>query len=198
MTKAPAYPGFDTSEKVCRRDGCDVVFRPTAPAAAYCSEDCKAEATRSQRRVTDKGKRERRRQRQATNGGPVKRMCALEGCDREFVPEHPRSSYCSPEHRVEATRIIKERNRAKARGEEPRPMPTSATQQAISQIDAAFDATGGEPVGLSRAEYVTHLWKRVNEDPDCPPHVYDRLERLLGVTTDEGSTMPGDGTGPIS
>lgn len=195
MTKQPAYPGFSTAEKVCRRDGCDKRFKPTAPADAYCSEDCKGEAIRAQRRRTDKGKRERARKRQKANGGPITRKCALEGCDREFKPETPRASYCSSAHRAEATRIIKARNRAKARGEKLPEMPTSATQQAIQQIDAAFEATGGEEVGLSTAEYVTHLWKRVNEDPDCPPHVYDRLERLLGVPPDEASTMPGDATG---
>lgn len=167
------------------------MFLPPAPAAAYCSAECRDEATRAQRRETDKGKRKRRREREEAerDGKPVTRTCALEGCDAEFVPATPRSSYCSTEHRAEATRIIKARNRARARGEIPPAMPTSATQQAVALIERADEATGGEPVGLESAEYIAHLWKRVNEDPDCPPHIYDRLERLLGLTSNR-STIP--------
>lgn len=185
---ASGYAGLQSVEKECRRDGCDVVFMPTAPAAAYCSLDCRDEAIRAQRRRTDRGKRKRARERQQRGAGPIKRTCALDGCDREFVPEHPRSSYCSQDHRNEATQIIKARARARERGEEPAPMVTSATRQAIDQINAAATATGDGPVALDAAEYIGHLWNRVQEDPDCPQHVFDRLERLLGVT-DDGSTI---------
>src|SRR5581483_231845 len=132
--KPPAgYTGFQPSEKVCRREGCTNTFTATAPATAYCSIDCRDEAVRAQRRRTDHGKRKRARERQERESGPIKRTCALDGCDREFVPEHPRSSYCSPEHRAEATHIIKVRARARARGEEPPHMVTSATREAIEK-----------------------------------------------------------------
>jgi hypothetical protein len=186
----PEYPGWVPKEKECRREGCSITFMPKAPAAAYCSIACRDEAVRGQRRVTDKTKRARRKQIELAEreGRPLTRTCALEGCDVEFVPEHPRSAYCSVEHRNESTQILKARSRARKQGKTPPLMPTSATKQAVELIDAAARATPGE-ASPEAQDYIAHLWKRVNEDPDCPPHVYDRLERLLGVTP-EGSTMP--------
>lgn len=182
--ETPQYPGWVPREKECRRDGCSEIFLPSAPAQAYHSAECRDEAVRGQRRITDKRKRRKRKEREeaARGGKPVTRECALEGCEEEFVPEHSRSSYHSPECRAEALRKQKRRSAHRV------PEPSPDTQQAIAEIDALEQRMGGRLPELGR-DYLILLWQRVQSDPACPPHVFDRLERLLGLPAEGGSTM---------
>lgn len=182
---ATGYPGWTPSERECRREGCTVVFMPGMPSQAYCSTECRDEATRAQRRVTDKGKRERRHKRLAeARGGPRVRVCALPGCGKEFEPPYPRSLYCSPEHTDAARRKSRRRS-------EQRPTVSADTRRVIEEIERLERELGGRLPDLAR-DYLVFLWKRVNEDPDCPAHVYDRLERLLGLPAVPASTIAPD------
>jgi hypothetical protein len=168
------YPGWIATPKQCRREGCGKTFMPKAPSQAYCGKFCLDEATRAGRRRTDKAWRAKR----AAQRGPLQRTCALPGCNNIFHPPAARSAYCCAEHRAEATRRIKHRSsNGNGNGK-----PTSATAAAVIQIEAADRAMNGQPVPAMAREYIASLWKRVNEDPNCPEHCFDRLERLLGLT----------------
>lgn len=175
------YPGWTPTERECRRDGCDVMFVPSMPSQAYHSIECRDEAVRAQRRVTDKGKRERRAKRLEEARGPRTRVCALDGCDVEFEPPYPRSLYCSPEHSDEAR--LRSRRRSQSRI-----AVSPDTRRVIEEIERLERELGGRLPELAR-DYLVLLWKKVNEDPDCPPHVYDRLEHMLGLPPARGSTI---------
>lgn len=179
------YPGWTPTERECRREGCDVRFVPSMPSQAYHSIECRNEAVRAQRRRTDKGKRERRKVRvEEARGGARTRTCALGGCEVEFEPPFPRSLYCSPEHSQEA--------RLKSRRRSERRLTVSAeTSRVIDEIDRLERSLNGRLPELGR-DYLVLLWQKVNKDPECPPHVYDRLERLLGLPAADGSTIADD------
>lgn len=184
--QVPQYPGWVPSEKECRREECTNTFLPAAPAQAYCCTDCRDEAVRGQRRITDKRKREKRKQRRQVERGDwqTPRECGLDNCTVRFVPEHPKSRYCSPEHRDEALRSQKARSARR----HYRPAVSPDTQQVIAEIDALEERMGERLPELGR-DYLVILWQRVNSDPACPQHIYDRLERLLGLPAEGGSTM---------
>lgn len=185
----PKYPGWTPRVKTCRLESCGERFMPTAPAQAYHTPECKLIAERAQRRVTDVGKRDRRRKRLEAKlgepvtaaGRPVARVCALPGCDVEFTPTHPRSAYCSPEHNRENKKRLKRESARRARGSEPSSgEPTSASREVIKAIEGLPEATP--------AAYIARLWQLVNQDPNVDDAIYDRLERLLGLQPDPDIT----------
>lgn len=179
--KAPQYPGWRPSERVCRREDCADTFLPEHPAQAYCTAECQRLVDRGKRRVSEAVYREKkRRERRA---GPSIRVCALEGCGVEFEPDQPRTRYHSEECKREAQR---EQKRASAK-RKTRPAPI--TEEAIAEIKALERRCRDSGLNAMQTEYLVLLWKQVNEDPACPSHVYERLERLLGLTG-ETSTMP--------
>jgi hypothetical protein len=158
---------------------------PTAPLQLYHAPACQLQAERQHRRTTAAEKRDRRKARLEAQlgepvthrGNPLKRTCGLPGCDIEFIPKHHRERYCSPEHRTEGKRKLKRDHARRARGVlAPPAHPTSATREAIASIEGLAPPTD--------LEYVVTLWRRINEDGDCPEHVYDRLERILGLRPD--------------
>jgi hypothetical protein len=193
----PRYPGWRPVEKTCQLESCKTRFMPVTPVQLYHTPACQAEAERGHRRTTAADKRDRRKQRPEAQlgepvthrGNPLKRTCGLPGCDTEFIPKHHRERYCSPEHRTEGKRKLKRDHARKSRGiTSTLSHPTSATRDAITTIEQLEPPTD--------TAYLVMLWRRVNEDPDCPEATYDRLERILGLRPDltpPGSSIPTDG-----
>jgi hypothetical protein len=182
--RPPEYPGWRPREKQCRH--CEEPFMPNAPAQAYCSPACHAIAGRAQRRITDKGKRERRKARElaARNGKPRTRTCRLPGCDKEFVPPFPRSAYCSQKCKAEALRLS---NNAYQRRRHRR--PSEQTQEAMLELEELEGRLHGAELDPLQREYVVMLWRRINEDINAPEFVYSRLEMILGLS-DGPQTRP--------
>ena len=179
---AARYPGWKPEEKTCP---CGKPFVPSTPLQRYHTQACQLQAERQHRRSTDAEKRDRRKaaleaqlgEPVSHRGNPLKRTCGLAGCDVEFIPKHHRERYCCPEHRTEAKRKLKRDHARRARGVlAPPAHPTSATREAMAAIEGLAPPT--------EMSYLVMLWRRVNEDPDCPPETYDRLEQLLGLRPD--------------
>lgn len=167
--RQPPFPGWTARPKECSREGCGEAFVPVSPAQLYCGQDCRTLVIRE--RETSRKRESRAFEKSKREGKRLVRVCALEGCEREFEPQHPRTIYCSSECRSKATKII----RARSRG---RPVPkTRQVMELIGRLEAALE---GATIETSEGtEYVVLLWTNVNRDPNTPAKVYEQLERML-------------------
>lgn len=126
------------------------------------------------------------------------RTCAYSFCGREFTPRSANSAYCTPLCRERNQKGVEldEDGKPKARlrtcareacGKEF--MPTSPRQRYCTPDCRTLAQNAGDLVTkkerksalkASRDEYIAVLLRKI-EEPDCPEHVYDRVERILGV-----------------
>jgi hypothetical protein len=183
------YQGWKPREKTCRREACAKTFLPTAPAQAYCTPECRDLAEREQRASASEQRSARRERRERpSDEEAATRICRLDGCEVEFTPTSNRQAYCTPEHSDEARAKQKRRSYERSKG----PVVGQDTAEAIAEIERLEKRLAGKLKVLPelQREYLVLLWTRVNRDPACPAHVYDRLERVLDLPAAEGSTIP--------
>lgn len=129
----------------------------------------------------------------------VERTCERAGCEHTYIPNANMQKYCGI---TCSERVAAARRRARAGGrtmDQPRTClfcecsfkPRAPRQEYCSEVcrneaarqqtlDSSRRKRGKDPL----ARYIDMLMKLARQ-PDCPAHVFDRLERLVGAHPEE-------------